>query len=114
MQVMDAAKALGEKIRETPEYAEYSRRKEEINGDEGLKSLVSEFKRLQTAMQMRLLAGQTPDSEETQRFQSLNMLLFADQRTSGYLMAEIGMQRLMAQIFETLTRAVDMDIPLPV
>ena len=114
MQAMDAAKALAEALRETPEYTEYARLKEEINADEGIKSLVNEFKRLQTSMQMRALAGQTPDSGEAQRFQSLNMLLFADQRTSGYLMAELRLQRLMAQIFETLTRAVGMDVPLPV
>ena len=114
MQAMDAAKALAEALRETPEYTEYARLKQEINADEGIKSLVNEFKRLQTTVQMRAVTGQAPDSEETQRFQSLSMLLFADQRTSGYLMAEVRLQRLMAQIFETLTRAVDMDIPLPV
>lgn len=114
MQAMDAARALAEAIRETPEYTEYARLKEEISADAGLKSLVDEFKRLQTAAQMRALAGQEPDGEDARRFQSLNILLFSDQRTAGYLMAEIRLQRLMAQIFETLTRAVGMDIPLPV
>ena len=65
-------------------------------------------------MQMRVLSGQGLEGEDAQRFQSLNVLLFSDQRTSGYLLAEMRMQRMMAEVFETLTRAAGMDIPLPV
>lgn len=114
MQAMEAAKALAEAIRDSQEYREYARLKEEIDADAGIKSLVSEYKRLQTAMQMRMLSGQGIDGEEAQRFQSLNVLLFADPRTSGYLMAEMRMQRMMGEIFETLTRAAGIEIPLPV
>ena len=65
-------------------------------------------------MQMRMLSGQGMDGEEAQRFQSLNMLLFADSRTSGYLMAEMRLQKMMADIFGVLTQAAGMEIPLPV
>ena len=114
MQAMEAAKALAEAIQESPEYREYARWKAEIDADAGIRTLVNEYKKLQTAMQMRLLAGQSMDGEDAQRIQSLNVLLFADQRTSGYLMAEMRLQRMMGEIFETLTRAAGMEIPLPV
>ena len=113
MQVQEAAKILGQTIQESPEYREYAQRKEEIDGDAGIKALVDEYKRLQTAMQMRLLSGQGMEGEDGQRFQSLNMLLFADPRTSGYLLSEMRLQKMMAEVFETLTRAAGMDIPLP-
>ena len=114
MQAMEAAKQLAQAIQESGEYQEYARLKEEIDSDAGLKSLVGEYRRLQTALQMRMLSGQGMEEEEAQRFQSLNMLLFADSRTSSYLMAEMRLQKMMAEIFETLTRAAGMDIPLPV
>ncbi len=114
MDAREAARALGEEIQKSPEYREYSQLKEEINADAGIKALVNEYKRLQTAMQMRILSGQGMEGEEAQRFQQLNMLLFADSRTSGYLMAEMRMQKMMADIFETLTRAAGIEIPLPV
>ena len=114
MQAMEAARLLAAAIQESPEYREYARLKTEIDADAGIKSLVNEYKRLQTAMQMRMLSGQGMEGEDAQRFQSLNVLLFADQRTSGYLMAELRLQRMMGEIFETLTRAAGMDIPLPV
>ena len=114
MQAMEAARTLAQAIQESPEYREYSLLKQEIDGDAGIKALVNEYKRLQTAMQMRVLSGQSMDGEDAQRFQSLNVLLFSDQRTSGYLLAEMRLQRMMAEVFETLTRAAGMDIPLPV
>ena len=114
MQAMEAANALADAIRESPEYREFKQYKDEIAGDAGIKALLDEYKRLQTAMQMRMLAGQSMEGDDAQRFQSLGMLLFADPRTSGYLMAEMRLQKMMAGIFETLTRAAGMDIPLPV
>ena len=114
MQAMEAAKALAQAIQESPEYREYKRWKDEVDADAGIKALVNEYKRLQTAMQMRVLSGQGMDGEEAQRFQSLNMLLFADSRTSGYLMAEMRLQKMMADIFGVLTQAAGMEIPLPV
>ncbi len=113
MQAMDAAKLLAQAIQESPEYREYIQLKKEIDDDAGIKALIQEYRKLQTGMQMRMLSGQGIDSEETQRFNSLSMLLFADNRTSGFLMAEMKMQRMMAEIFETLTQAAGMEIPVP-
>ena len=113
MQAMEAAKALAQAIQESPEYREYIQLKKEIDEDAGIKALIQEYRKMQTSMQMRLLSGQSMDAEETQRFNSLNMLLFADSRTSGFLMAEMKMQRMMAEIFETLTHAAGMEIPMP-
>ena len=84
MQAMEAAKALAQAIQETPEYREYSTLKKEIDADAGIKALIQEYRRLQTSMQMRMFTGQSMDNEETQRFNSLNMLMFADSRTSGF------------------------------
>lgn len=114
MQVTEASRQLAQAIQETQEYREYARLKEEIRQDAGIRALVDEYKRLQTVMQMRLLSGQGMEDQDGQRFQSLNVLLFSDPRTSGYLLAEMRLQRTMAEIFETLTRAAGMDIPLPV
>ena len=113
MQAMEAAKALAQAIQESPEYREYIQLKKEIDEDAGIKALIQEYRKMQTSMQMRLLSGQSMDAEETQRFNSLNMLLFADSRTSGFLMAEMKMQRMMAEIFETLTRSAGLEIPMP-
>jgi len=113
MQAMEAAKLLSQAIQESPEYQEFAKYKAEIDGDSGIKGLIQEYHRMQTALQMRMLSGQGMDGEEQQRFQQLSMLLFADSRTSSFLMAEMRMQQMMAGIFETLTRASGLDLPTP-
>ena len=113
MQAMEAARQLARAIQESPEYLEYAALKKEIDEDAGIRSLIQEYRRLQTALQMRMIGGQGMEGEDAQRFQSLNMLLFADSRTSGFLVAEMKLQRMMAEIMETLTRAADMEIPMP-
>ncbi|MBR6186665.1 MAG: YlbF family regulator [Clostridia bacterium] len=113
MQVTEAARQLAQAIQESPEYREYAQLKKATEEDAGIKALLNEYRRLQTAMQMRVMTGQGMDGEETKRFQSLNMLLFADSRTSGFLMAELKLQRMMAEVFGTLTRAAGMELPTP-
>lgn len=114
MQIQEATSQLCNALRQSPEYMEYARLKAEIDGDSGLKALVKEYKRLQMAVQMRMLAGQGMEDDEGKRFQQLSALLFADQRTSGYLLAEMRLQKVMAEIFEKITRASGMEMPMPV
>ena len=112
MQITEAVRLLTEAIQESPEYREFSQHKAEIDADAGIKSLVTEYKRLQTVTQMRMLSGQGADAEEQQRFTQLGSLLFADQRTSAFLLSEMRLQRLMAEVFEKLTAAAGMEMPL--
>ena len=114
MQAMEKARELAAAIRDSEEYRAFAQLKEEIDQDAGIKALLNEYKRLQTAMQMRMLSGQAMEGQDAQRFQSLNVLLFADPRTANYLVAEMRLQKMMADIFGVLTQAAGMEIPLPV
>ena len=113
MQVTEAVKALSEAVRQSPEYLEYQRCREEINQDAAIKALVDEYRKLQSRVQLRMLSGQGADDDDTRRFQHLGALLFADARTSGFLMAEMRLQKMMADVFEALTNAAGMQLPLP-
>lgn len=112
--MQEATKKLCEALQRTSEYQDYIRCKAEIDQDSGIQALVKEYKRLQMSVQMRMLAGQGMEDEESRRFQQLSALLFADQRTSGYLLSEMRLQQMMAGIFEQITRAAGMDMPVPV
>lgn len=113
MTVTDAAKQMCLAIQESPEYRDFAARKEEIGDDAAIMGLIREYKRLQAAVQMRMLAGQMQADEDAQRFQQLSSLLFTDQRTAGYLMAEMRLQKMMSDVFESLMAASGMEIPLP-
>ncbi|MBQ9943666.1 MAG: YlbF family regulator [Clostridia bacterium] len=112
--MQEATKKLCEALQQTAEYRDYRQYKTEIDQDSAIQALVKEYKRLQMTVQMRMLSGQGMDDDDGRRFQQLSALLFADPRTSGYLLAEMRLQQMMAGIFEQITRAAGMDMPVPV
>lgn len=114
MHTQEATNQLCDAIRQSPEYMEFARLKADVDADSGISALVKEYKRLQVNVQMRMLAGQGMDDDEGRRFQQLGALLFADQRTAGFLLAEMRLQKMMAEVFEKITRAAGMEMPMPV
>lgn len=114
MHALDTARVLAQDIRNTEEYKEYAAAKEAINGDEGIKALIKEYKKLQMSVQMGAVTGHPANEKDTQRFQALCTLLFADSRTNGYLMSEMRLQQMMAEIFGILTNASGIDLEMPV
>ena len=113
MHALDTAKQLARDIRESEEYKDFARCKAEVKETEGIEALLNEYRRLQMNVQMSALAKQPAAADDLSRFQQLGQLLYADQRTSGYLMAEMRLQRMMAEIFGLLTQAAEMKFDLP-
>ena len=114
MHALDTARVLAKDIRETEEYKEYAACKERIDGEEGMKALIKEFKRLQMSVQMGAALGHPASSEDQNRFQQISSLMFGDERTSSFIMAEMRMQRMMAEIFSILTDASGIEMEMPV
>lgn len=114
MHALDTARQLAKDIRESEEYKEFARCKAEVKETEGLEALLNEYRKLQMNVQMSALAKQPADEDARTRFTQLGSLLYADARTSGYLMAEMRLQRMMAEIFGMLTKAADMQFDFPV
>lgn len=114
MHALDTARQLARDIQETEEYREYAAAKEAIAGDEGIRALIREYKKLQMSVQMGAVTGHPASDEDNRRFQALCSLLFADSRTNGFLMSEMRMQQMMAEIFGILTKASGIDLEMPV
>jgi cell fate (sporulation/competence/biofilm development) regulator YlbF (YheA/YmcA/DUF963 family) len=62
---------------------------------------------------MAAVSGQTADSEDMQRFSGISTLLFSKQEVSNFLLAEMRLQQMMADIFKIVTEAADVDISIP-
>ena len=114
MTIQEATKQLSNAIQDSPEYKIFKQAKEAIDGDAAIAGLIKEYKKMQTSLQMRLFTGAGADNDEAQRFQQLSGLMFADPRTNAYLIAEMNVQKMMAGVFQSLTDAAGMDIPMPV
>ena len=111
MQVYDEANMLARQIRESEVCMNYRQMKEEIEADETNKALINEYKKLQMQLQMAAVAGaDTPDSE-VQRFQQIGGLLMANPKTMQFLLAEMRLQQMMADVYKILNEAAGLDIP---
>lgn len=113
MAVMDQAKLLGEEIRRSEEYLAFARAKEEAFENETSAALLKEFGRLQMKLQMTAVAGGQPDADEMKRFQQMSALLYATPETSAYLLSQMRLQKLMADVFSYLSGEAGLPIDVP-
>lgn len=107
------AHELARDIRESEEYQTYFRLKETVFADDTNRTLLTEYKKMQTRLQMAAIAQSSGQEEEMQRFSQLTTLLFASQEVSAYLLAEMRLQQAMGDIFKILTDASGLDFHLP-
>lgn len=105
MTVYDGAHALARAIRESEEARECKRLKDLAEADETNRALLGEYKRLQTALQLQAMGGSQVPPEDMQRFSQIGSLLYLNSDVQAYLMAEMRVQKLMADVFKIISEA---------
>lgn len=111
MQIYDEANALAAAIRQSDLCREYRQLKEEIDGSETNRALIKEYKKLQMQLQLAAVAGSPTSDADSQRFQQIGTLLFAQPVTSQFLLAEMRVQQMMADVYKTLSDAAGLEMP---
>ena len=114
MNIYDTAHKLAEEIKRSDECVQLAERRERAYADETNRLLLEEYKRLQVQLQMSMVgaAGEL-SSEDMQRFQQLASLLYMNSDVQAYLMAEMQMQKTLADIFKILTEAAGIRFDVP-
>ncbi len=113
MQVYDEANALAKAIRESDVCREYRGLKEEIDSNETNRALIREYKKLQMQLQLAAVSGANAPDADVQRFQQIGALLFAQPATSRFLLCEIRVQQMMADVYKILSDAAGLDMEMP-
>ncbi len=111
--VYASAYRLAEEIRSSEEYQTYHQLKETVMANETQAALIREYRRLQVELQMKSFSGQQPDGEETQRFSALSGLLFSKPEVRDFLLSEMRLQQVLADIFKIVTEAADVEMGFP-
>ena len=114
MNIYDTAHRLAGEIRNSEECVRLRQLRERAYSDNTNRVLLDEYKRLQVQLQMSMVgaAGQMP-SEDMQRFQTLSSLLYMNSDVQAYLLAEMQMQKTLADVFKILTEAAGVSFDLP-
>ena len=107
------AHLLARAIRESQEYKTYHQLKESVMADETQAALIKEYRKLQVSLQVAAMSGQSPNSEDMQRFSGINTLLFSKPEVRDFLLAEMQLQRALADILKIVTDAADIDMGIP-
>ena len=113
MNVMERAKLLADDIRDSAEYKIFAQYKEELEQEAGAMALIKEFQRLQMAAQLSAMSGRQLESDDLQRLNQMAPLLYADPRTSGYLLSQMQLQKMMADVLQIVTQAADLPMDFP-
>ena len=106
MNIYDTAHKLAEEIKRSDECVQLAELRERAYADETNRLL------LELQMSMVGAAGEMP-SEDMQRFQQLASLLYMNSDVQAYLMAEMQMQKTLADIFKILTEAAGIRFDVP-
>ena len=99
-------------LHETESWKRYAALRESVMADEGTAALLRRFAAAQSALQMATLSGSEPREEDTRAFEQLSALLYDSEEASEYLLAQMKVQQLVAQLMEKITREAGLDIPL--
>ena len=114
MNIYDTAHRLAAEIQNSDECVRLRQLRERAYSDDTNRVLLDEYKRLQVKLQMSMAgaAGQMP-GEDMQRFQQLASLLYMNSDVQAYLLAEMQMQKTLADVFKILTEAALVTFDLP-
>ena len=108
--IYDSANALARDIKNTDEYIQYKRLRDEVMSNETNKALINKYKKLQFQLQVAMSGGGQPNPEEMEQLQKIAQVLQLSQDTAGYLLAEMRLQKMLADIYKVIGEAADMDM----
>ena len=103
--LMDDARALAEKLRNSEEYRTYTEAKQAAYENPATAALLNEFSKLRTEAQARQMTGET-DELSDRKLQKLGELLQFDAAAAAYLLAEYRLNALMGDVYAVLAEAV--------
>ena len=107
------AHQLAREIRASEEYQTYHGLKASVMEEETTAALIREYRKLQVQMQMGMMSGNTPGMEDQQRFSGISALLFSKPEVSQFLLSEMRLQQVLADIFRIVTEAADVEMSIP-
>ena len=111
--IYKSANALADEIRKSEPRQEYARLKESVMADETNRALLQEYRRLQMRLQMQSMSGGEASQEDTTRFSRLSTLLYMNADVQAYLLAEMKLQKTLADVIKLTADAAGIQLDAP-
>lgn len=106
MQVYDTANRLAQEIKNSEEYLEYKKRKDEIQNEPEKKKKVEEFEKLRYEVQLMAYAGETKDEEKNAKLEEMYATLVANKDIKEYFDLEVKFNIMVADVNKIIAEAI--------
>jgi cell fate (sporulation/competence/biofilm development) regulator YlbF (YheA/YmcA/DUF963 family) len=106
MNVYDTANRLANEIRESVEYKEYKKAKEEITTNPESKNKVNDFEKLRYEVQLLDYQGKGEDTEKTKKLQEMYEILIKDKQIKEYFDLEVKFNVMIADINKIIAESI--------
>ena len=106
MNVYDEAHNLAKAIKESNEFKEFDRIREEVDSDKETSDMLKELTELQVQLQTAQMVGQQPDKDVFARFQNLNTMAMTKPLAMQYMQAQYALATMMNDVFGIVGEAI--------
>lgn len=106
MKVYDKCNELAREIKESNEYKEYKKLKQELFSNLELKAQVEEFERIRYEEQLLAMQGEKQSAEKMQKLQELYTILIKEPRIKDYFDKEVKFNVMIADINKIIGEAI--------
>lgn len=106
MNVYDTANRLASEIKDSQEYLDYKRIKEEINNTPELKKKIEDFSKLRYEIQVNQIQEKQGDKLKLEQFQKMYMEMIKNDKIKEYFDSELKFNVLLTDINKIIGEAV--------
>ena len=107
MKVYDTANKLAQEIKESQEYIEYKKVREEIESKPELKQKIENFEKSRYELQLSNIKGQNENNTDTlEKFQKIYLELVQDELAKRYFELEIKFNIMLSDVNKIIAESV--------
>ena len=105
MYVYDQANILAKSIKESKEYLEYKKAKEDLKNNPEMKEKIDEFEKIRYEVQVMSFQGEQ-DEEKQRKLQQLYQILMQDAKIKEYFDVEVRFNIMLADVNKIISESV--------
>ncbi len=106
MQVYDTANRLAQEIKDSSEYKEYKKLKDEIHNNPEKKQKVEDFEKLRYEVQLMEYTGEKKDEEKNKKLQEMYATLVQNKDIKEYFDLEVKFNIMIADVNKIIAEAI--------
>ena len=106
MYVYDQANILAKSIKESKEYLEYKKAKEDLNNNPEMKNKVDEFEKIRYDVQVMAFQGEKQDEEKQKKLQEMYQILMQDAKIKEFFDIEVRFNIMLADVNKIISESV--------